>query len=237
MTSAVHWTTKACATARLGMGRTAIATVLEGAVKVIASIARQHQGIGTLGAAVRNWVRFDTLFFLPTAMQIWYAGTEAKFNGINSVAYGLDGVRDLAQWTLRHAQVPFKGNHIENGFNLVERLACAGLLVSNVFGIDKDITVLNRAEIPDRYRECSDAYKKSMRLQIAMKGCVVADASLRLIAKDFRWYSTADTCIRVAAAVCLLLYLWIDPTSPAHTGAVFSTDGPGGGSGKGTKKV
>lgn len=226
--AAVSYLSKVCAIAQLGMARGAVATVIEGAVRAIGSVAKQSQSTDTLAGALRNWVRFDTLFFYPNSVGMWYSGKDFKNHQVGALSYGLDASRELAQWTLRHMQIPTKNTPVEGVFNLAERAACLGLLVSSVFDIDAKVTQLETQGTPDAYVGEEAAYKKSMCLQIAMKGCVVADATLRLIARDFAWYKTADTCVRVTAAVCLLLYLWIDPKSPAYTAGILG-QGPGGG--------
>ena len=245
MTSPVHWSKMVYTITQLGLGRGAIATILEGAAHAIGALGKCSQSSQTLATGLRNWVRFDTLFFVPNAVRLWYPETESHsessaqhegyYKKFHAVSYGLDAACELAQWVLRHLQVPTKGAPIEGVFNLAERAACLGLLVSNVFGIDACVANLENTTASGDH---AAAYKKSMRLRIAMRGCIVADATLRLVAKDFAWYKTADICVRVASAVSLLLYLWIDPKSPAQTGAMLNSSGPGGGddSGKGVKK-
>lgn len=226
---------KVCAIAALGSARTAVATVIEGAVRAIGAVSKHSQRTETLASALRNWVRFDTLFFYPNFVVRSSAASDNLFCKLDAPSYGLDAGRELALWVLRHLQVPIKGTPIDGALLLAERIACTGLLISSAFECDRQMTTLETGQVPEEYTLDPSVYKKSLSFQIIMKICIGADAALRLVAKDYSWYKTADTSVRVTGAVCFLLYLWIDPKSPAYTAGNFASDSGGDDPDKGKK--
>jgi len=210
---------------RQGCARTAIVTVLEGASKGLGRLTNMPS-IGFLGGAFRNWGRMESLYFLPRSLDQWAEGEDWKYHRLYSLSSGLYGSIDLANWTLRHAQVNTKGTPIEGALQLFEQIAALGILVGSAFGIADCIEELNK---PPVFAEGNlDAFKTEVKLDIAIKSCAIAEVALKLVAQQFKWYKTADLCVRVTSAVFYLMCLWNSPKSLGAAGGVSRGGGPGG---------
>ncbi len=219
---------KVCAISMQGPARTAIVTLVEAAFKAGGSLVAL-QGISSLGGAFRNWGRMESLFFLPASAVQWHQGKDWQYHKLSSVSFGLYSSTDLARWGLRHAQVTIKGSPIEGALDLIEHVGCLGIFVSSALGITQDIEHIKAgAPAPTGQGSNPEAYRRRCQLQIAMKSCDIAEVALKLIAQQFKWYKTADLCVRVASAVFCLMHLWSSPGAFAGTGGLFGGDDGGG---------
>lgn len=215
---------KMCAISMQGPARTAIVTLVEAAFKAGGSLG-SLQGISSLGGAFRNWGRMESLFFLPASAIQWHQGEDWQYHKLSSLSFGLYSSTDLARWVLRHAQVVIKGSPIEGALELIEHVGCLGIFVSSALGITQDIELLKVG-----FPESADpeACRRSIQLQIAMKSCDIAEVALKLIAQQFKWYKTADLCVRVTSAIFCLMHLWNSPGALTRTGGLFGRDDGGG---------